>query len=199
MTASEPHPLSRTAPLSWQRPARRLAVTRFHRDRWWLPRQRVAPRPAPRVRWGELPARAFRPAALGRGWRQRLKPRALWPAAEKEVAVELGCAAETAAELRAVCRISTNLPPFILNASFIMIEDTWSAEILAESLDRGYGNLQSVKMEDYTFNDLSLKIGFLCLFCHQGNCEHIVVITDVRLIHRDCLDRNLHPLLIKRH
>ncbi|XP_035166795.1 snRNA-activating protein complex subunit 3 isoform X3 [Oxyura jamaicensis] len=70
----------------------------------------------------------------------------------------------------------------------------------SEAHDRGYGNLQSVKMEDYTFNDLSLKIGFPYLFCHQGNCEHIVIITDIRLIHHDdCLDRNLYPLLIKKH
>ncbi|NXL34527.1 SNPC3 protein, partial [Glaucidium brasilianum] len=70
----------------------------------------------------------------------------------------------------------------------------------SKSHDRGYGNLQSVKMEDYTFNDLSLKIGFPYLFCHQGNCEHIIIVTDVRLIHHDdCLDRNLYPLLIKKH
>uniref|UniRef100_A0A8C9G0G9 snRNA-activating protein complex subunit 3 n=1 Tax=Pavo cristatus TaxID=9049 RepID=A0A8C9G0G9_PAVCR len=30
----------------------------------------------------------------------------------------------------------------------------------SESHDRGYGNLQSVKVEDYAFNDLSLKISF---------------------------------------
>ncbi|KAM6230869.1 snRNA-activating protein complex subunit 3 isoform 1-T1 [Porphyrio hochstetteri] len=70
----------------------------------------------------------------------------------------------------------------------------------SESYDRGYGNLQSAKMEDYTFNDLSLKIGFPYLYCHQGNCEHIVIITDIRLIHHDdCLDRSLYPLLIKKH
>ncbi|NXO16940.1 SNPC3 protein, partial [Oriolus oriolus] len=70
----------------------------------------------------------------------------------------------------------------------------------SESHDRGYENLQSVKMEDYVFNDLSLKIGFPYLYCHQGNCEHIIIITDIRLIHHDdCLDRNLYPLLIKKH
>ncbi|NXU48041.1 SNPC3 protein, partial [Turnix velox] len=70
----------------------------------------------------------------------------------------------------------------------------------SESHDRGYGILQSVKMEDYMFNDLSLKIGFPYLFCHQGNCEHIIIITDIRLIHHDdCLDKNLYPLQIKKH
>ncbi|KAJ7423415.1 snRNA-activating protein complex subunit 3 [Pitangus sulphuratus] len=52
----------------------------------------------------------------------------------------------------------------------------------SESHDRGYGNLQSVKMEDYVFNDVSLKIGFPYLFCHQGNCEHIIIITDIRIL-----------------
>lgn len=70
----------------------------------------------------------------------------------------------------------------------------------SESHDRGYENLQSVKMEDYVFNDLFLKIGFPYLYCHQGNCEHIIIITDIRLIHHDdCLDRNLYPLLVKKH
>ncbi|XP_053788290.1 snRNA-activating protein complex subunit 3 isoform X1 [Vidua chalybeata] len=83
--------------------------------------------------------------------------------------------------------------PECRDLSRIIIE--WS-----ESHDRGYENLQSVKMEDYVFNDLSLKIGFPYLYCHQGNCEHIIIITDIRLIHHDdCLDRNLYPLLVKKH
>ncbi|XP_061486263.1 snRNA-activating protein complex subunit 3 isoform X3 [Rhineura floridana] len=70
----------------------------------------------------------------------------------------------------------------------------------AESRDRGYENLQAAIMEDYTFNDLNIKIGFPYLYCHQGDCEHIVIITDIRLIHRDdCLDRSLYPLLTKKH
>ncbi|XP_070598644.1 snRNA-activating protein complex subunit 3 [Erythrolamprus reginae] len=70
----------------------------------------------------------------------------------------------------------------------------------AESHDRGYGKLQATKMEDYTFNDLNIKIGFPYFYCHQGDCEHIVIITDIRLIHRDdCLDRSLYPLLTKKH
>ncbi|XP_018427263.1 PREDICTED: snRNA-activating protein complex subunit 3, partial [Nanorana parkeri] len=70
----------------------------------------------------------------------------------------------------------------------------------AESRERGYGKFQVAKMEDYTFNDLNIKIGFPYLYCHQGDCEHIVTITDIRLIHRDdCLDRNLYPLHTRRH
>ncbi|XP_070791647.1 snRNA-activating protein complex subunit 3 isoform X3 [Pituophis catenifer annectens] len=52
----------------------------------------------------------------------------------------------------------------------------------AESRDRGYGTLRATKMEDYTFNDLNIKIGFPYLYCHQGDCEHIVIITDIRWV-----------------
>ncbi|XP_044899676.1 snRNA-activating protein complex subunit 3 isoform X2 [Felis catus] len=70
----------------------------------------------------------------------------------------------------------------------------------SESHDRGYGKFQTAKMEDFTFNDLYIKLGFPYLYCHQGDCEHVVVITDIRLVHRDdCLDRTLYPLLIKKH
>ncbi|XP_067409214.1 snRNA-activating protein complex subunit 3 [Emydura macquarii macquarii] len=70
----------------------------------------------------------------------------------------------------------------------------------SESHDRGYGKLQTAKMENYTFNDLSIKVGFPYFYCHQGDCEHIIIITDIRLVHQDdCLDRTLYPLLIKKH
>lgn len=70
----------------------------------------------------------------------------------------------------------------------------------AESRDRGYGKFQVAKMEDYTFNDLNIKIGFPYLYSHQGDCEHIVTITDIRLVHHDdCLERHLYPLHIRRH
>ncbi|XP_059512610.1 snRNA-activating protein complex subunit 3 isoform X2 [Myotis daubentonii] len=70
----------------------------------------------------------------------------------------------------------------------------------SEAHDRGYGKFKTAKMEDFTFNDLNIKLGFPYLYCHQGDCEHVVVITDIRLVHRDdCLDRTLYPLLIKKH
>ncbi|XP_040273104.1 snRNA-activating protein complex subunit 3 isoform X2 [Bufo bufo] len=70
----------------------------------------------------------------------------------------------------------------------------------SESRDRGCGKFQSTKMEDFTFNDLNIKIGFPYLYCHQGDCEHIVTFTDIRLIHHeDCLDRRLYPLHTRKH
>uniref|UniRef100_H0WK74 snRNA-activating protein complex subunit 3 n=1 Tax=Otolemur garnettii TaxID=30611 RepID=H0WK74_OTOGA len=72
----------------------------------------------------------------------------------------------------------------------------------SESHDRGYGKFQTARMEDFTFNDLYIKVGFPYLYCHQGDCEHVIIITDIskRLVHHDdCLDRTLYPLLIKKH
>lgn len=37
------------------------------------------------------------------------------------------------------------------------------------------------KMEDTRFVDLKVKVGFPYLYCHQGDCEHLVIITDIRL------------------
>lgn len=36
------------------------------------------------------------------------------------------------------------------------------------------------KMEDTRFVDLKVKVGFPYLYCHQGDCEHLVIITDIR-------------------
>lgn len=55
------------------------------------------------------------------------------------------------------------------------------------------------KMEDTQFVDLKVKVGYPYLYCHQGDCEHLVIITDIRLMHRsDCLDKKLYPLLIHK-
>nr|XP_040043034.1 snRNA-activating protein complex subunit 3 [Gasterosteus aculeatus aculeatus] len=56
------------------------------------------------------------------------------------------------------------------------------------------------KMEDTRFVDLKVKVGFPYLYCHQGDCEHLVIITDVRLTHaNDCLDKKLYPMLVHKH
>ncbi|TWW58727.1 snRNA-activating protein complex subunit 3 isoform X2 [Takifugu flavidus] len=56
------------------------------------------------------------------------------------------------------------------------------------------------KMEDTRFVDLNVKVGFPYLYCHQGDCEHLIIITDIRLAHRsDCLDKKLYPLLTHKH
>uniref|UniRef100_A0A3Q2SY33 snRNA-activating protein complex subunit 3 n=1 Tax=Fundulus heteroclitus TaxID=8078 RepID=A0A3Q2SY33_FUNHE len=63
-----------------------------------------------------------------------------------------------------------------------------------------YPSFSQAKMEDTRFVDLTVKLGFPYLYCHQGDCEHPVIITDVRLVHKsDCLDKRLYPLLTHKN
>ncbi|XP_060914049.1 snRNA-activating protein complex subunit 3 [Labrus mixtus] len=65
---------------------------------------------------------------------------------------------------------------------------------------RNFPPYSQAKMEDTRFADLKVKVGFPYLYCHQGDCEHLVIITDVRLAHmNDCLDKKLYPLLTHKH
>ncbi|XP_061573683.1 snRNA-activating protein complex subunit 3 [Cololabis saira] len=56
------------------------------------------------------------------------------------------------------------------------------------------------RMEDTLLADLTVKVGFPYLYCHQGDCEHLVIFTDIRLTHKnDCVDKKLYPLLMHKH
>ena len=45
----------------------------------------------------------------------------------------------------------------------------------------GLGFFTSKRMEDVVFEDLKIKLGYPYLYCHQGNCEHLLIFTDLRL------------------
>ncbi|XP_030644073.1 snRNA-activating protein complex subunit 3 [Chanos chanos] len=63
-----------------------------------------------------------------------------------------------------------------------------------------FPEFHTARMEDTVFYDLKVKVGYPYLYCHQGDCEHIVILTDVRLAHRDdCLDSKHYPLLTHKH
>ncbi|XP_044203034.1 snRNA-activating protein complex subunit 3 [Thunnus albacares] len=65
---------------------------------------------------------------------------------------------------------------------------------------RNFPPYTQAKMEETRLVDLRVKVGFPYLYCHQGDCEHLVIITDVRLAHKnDCLDKKLYPLLTHKH
>ncbi|KAF7658605.1 hypothetical protein LDENG_00010520 [Lucifuga dentata] len=65
---------------------------------------------------------------------------------------------------------------------------------------RNFPLFSQAKMEDTQLVDLKVKVGFPYLYCHQGDCEHLVIITDVRLAHKnDCLNKKLYPLLTHKH
>lgn len=50
-------------------------------------------------------------------------------------------------------------------------------------------------MEDTLFNQLSIRIGAQYLYCHQGNCEHLVVFTSLRLISdNDNINKHAYPI-----
>jgi hypothetical protein len=46
------------------------------------------------------------------------------------------------------------------------------------------GPLTKELMEDATFGDLAVRIGTPYLYVHQGDCQHIITITDIRLLNK---------------
>ncbi|KAM9363715.1 snRNA-activating protein complex subunit 3 [Symphorus nematophorus] len=75
-----------------------------------------------------------------------------------------------------------------------------SMTIIEWAKTRNFPTYSQAKMEDTRFADLTVKVGFPYLYCHQGDCEHLVIITDIRLAHEnDCLDKKLYPLLTHKH
>uniref|UniRef100_A0A0A9YAH2 snRNA-activating protein complex subunit 3 n=1 Tax=Lygus hesperus TaxID=30085 RepID=A0A0A9YAH2_LYGHE len=54
------------------------------------------------------------------------------------------------------------------------------------------------KMEQSTMADLKgIRLGYPYVYIHQGTCEHLVFISDARLLHpADCLDSTKYPIMI---
>lgn len=50
----------------------------------------------------------------------------------------------------------------------------------ANTEDRGIGPYTTKSMEETTFFDLDLELGKSYLYMHQGDCEHIFIISDIR-------------------
>lgn len=56
---------------------------------------------------------------------------------------------------------------------------------------------ESADMATTHFDHLIIRLGYPYLYCHQGNCEHLIMFTDVAMLHPDdCQDANQYPLLI---
>mgnify|MGYP002153712715 CR=1 FL=1 len=45
---------------------------------------------------------------------------------------------------------------------------------------RNLGPYKTKKMEDTTFLDLTLQLGQPYLYMHQGDCEHLIIFSDIR-------------------
>ncbi|CAL4097232.1 unnamed protein product, partial [Meganyctiphanes norvegica] len=58
------------------------------------------------------------------------------------------------------------------------------------------GPMKRADMTRTCFSDLELRLGYPYIFMHQGNCEHIIIFTDVRLHHQyDAQDPAKFPML----
>ncbi|XP_011086301.1 snRNA-activating protein complex subunit isoform X2 [Sesamum indicum] len=56
--------------------------------------------------------------------------------------------------------------------------------------------LKSAHMQTTRFCDIRFRLGAGYLYCHQGDCKHIIVIRDLRLIHpEDVQNRAAYPIL----
>lgn len=56
---------------------------------------------------------------------------------------------------------------------------------------------ESIKMEDTTFYDLQLRLNERYLYCHQGNCMHYIVFTEMRLVNDNDNDNALsYPIRV---
>lgn len=51
----------------------------------------------------------------------------------------------------------------------------------ARDKKRGIGRLTTSVMELTKFDDLTLRLGHPYLFMHQADCEHLIVISDIRM------------------
>ncbi|KAL7262406.1 hypothetical protein ACSBR1_000726 [Camellia fascicularis] len=55
---------------------------------------------------------------------------------------------------------------------------------------------RSVEMNKTRFCDLRFQVGAGYVYCHQGDCKHIVVVRDMRLIHsKDVQNRMVYPII----
>ncbi|KQK11150.1 snRNA-activating protein complex subunit isoform X1 [Brachypodium distachyon] len=94
-----------------------------------------------------------------------------------------------------------------LNNSSDEVAEKWDA-ITSGVLKRHQKNLlrglnisnvpefKSAKMQRTRFSDLQFQLGAGYLYCHQGNCKHMFVIRDMRLIHpEDTQNQAEYPLL----
>ncbi|XP_065059567.1 snRNA-activating protein complex subunit 3-like isoform X2 [Rhopilema esculentum] len=47
------------------------------------------------------------------------------------------------------------------------------------------GSFKSRRMEDTKFEELKIRLGYPYYYCHQGNCEHLMIFDDMRFLHAD--------------
>lgn len=66
--------------------------------------------------------------------------------------------------------------------------------------DSKEGRYRKMNMAHVCWNEIGLRVGSAAknVYCHQGCCEHLLVIKDVRTLHPDdSVDLDSYPLLIR--
>lgn len=95
------------------------------------------------------------------------------------------------------------------NPGFFFIHDTFYndmrndrnmdySEVIRKWAERQkcVGELKCRKMEETRFDDLRFRLGYPQVYQHHGNCEHIFLISDCRLLSpTDILTRKRYPIL----
>jgi snRNA-activating protein complex subunit 3 len=80
----------------------------------------------------------------------------------------------------------------VYKSGFIFIEDTfyndhrdpanldYSKVIREWAVSHGLGPFRTAAMEKTKFEELTVRLGYPYVYQHQGNCEHLIVFSDVR-------------------
>ncbi|XP_019056939.1 PREDICTED: snRNA-activating protein complex subunit-like isoform X2 [Tarenaya hassleriana] len=67
-------------------------------------------------------------------------------------------------------------------------------KLLSKEVKLDLPHFSATEMQTTRFCDLSFRLGASYLYCHQGDCKHMIVIRDMRLIHpEDDRDRAVYP------
>ncbi|XP_030760943.1 snRNA-activating protein complex subunit 3 [Sitophilus oryzae] len=62
--------------------------------------------------------------------------------------------------------------------------------------ENNIGEFKTDSMENVTFDKLKTRLGYGYVYIHQGNCEHIVMFADSRILQKnDCLVQKRYPRL----
>ncbi|GIY43497.1 snRNA-activating protein complex subunit 3 [Caerostris extrusa] len=65
----------------------------------------------------------------------------------------------------------------------------------ANEKNRGIGPFKKTLMEKTKFIDLSIQLGYPYVYVHQGNCEHMIVFSDLQFYTRHyCNNKLLYPM-----
>ncbi|KAL3866364.1 hypothetical protein ACJMK2_043669 [Sinanodonta woodiana] len=75
----------------------------------------------------------------------------------------------------------------------------YSQNIIKWAKEKNLGQMESHLMEECTFLDLKIRLGQPYVYVHQGDCEHIIIFSDIRLLSsEDPQDTREYPFLTFR-